>query len=174
VLARWDLRARRSIGRFILIGEHFAHPAQLPPGMPLRADYGYDGQFYYRLANNPFNFSHTAFGITVDRTYRFMRIGYPVITWLVSAGQRALIPYMLVAVNVAAPRHWRTSAPRSPGRAGGTPRGGCCYGPGTSAWSPAFPGTPRNRWPPPSCSPGCSRFAPAAPTWPPCCSPSAH
>jgi hypothetical protein len=102
VVARWDLWARRSIGRFILIGEHFAHPAQLPPGMPLRAAYGYDGQFYYRLANNPFNFSHTAYGITVDRSYRFMRIGYPVITWLVSAGQRALIPYMLVAVNVAA------------------------------------------------------------------------
>jgi hypothetical protein len=102
VVGRWDLWARRSIGRFILIGEHFAHTAQLPPGMPLRAAYGYDGQFYYRLANNPFNFSHTAYGITVDRTYRFMRIGYPVITWLASAGQRALIPYMLVAVNVAA------------------------------------------------------------------------
>jgi hypothetical protein len=31
-----------------------------------------------------------------------MRIGYPVITWQVSAGQRALVPWMLVAVNVAA------------------------------------------------------------------------
>jgi hypothetical protein len=102
MLGRWDMWSRRSISRFILIGQHFAHPAQLPPGMPLRAAYGYDGQFYYRLAVNPFNFSHTAYGITVDRVYRFMRVGYPVITWLASAGQRALIPYMLVAVNVAA------------------------------------------------------------------------
>jgi hypothetical protein len=70
--------------------------------MPLRAAYGYDGQFYYRLAINPLDFSHTAYGITVDQAYRFMRVGYPVITWLVSAGQRALVPYMLVAVNVAA------------------------------------------------------------------------
>lgn len=66
VLARWDLWARRSISRFILIGRIFAHPAQLPAGMPLRAQYGYDGQFYYRLAINPLNFSHTAYGITVD------------------------------------------------------------------------------------------------------------
>ncbi len=102
VVARWDLWSRRSIARFILIGQHFAHPAQLPPGMPLRAAYGYDGQFYYRLAINPVNFSHTAYGITVDQAYRFMRVGYPVITWLVSFGQRALVPYMLVAVNVAA------------------------------------------------------------------------
>ncbi len=70
--------------------------------MPLRKAYGYDGQFFYRLAINPFNFSHTAYGITVDRAYRFMRVGYPALTWLFSFGQRALVPYMLVAVNVAA------------------------------------------------------------------------
>lgn len=102
VLARWSLWARHSISRFILIGENFAHPAQLPPGMPLRKAYGYDGQFYYRLAINPVNFAHTAYGITMDQAYRFMRIGYPVITWLASAGQRALVPWMLVAVNAAA------------------------------------------------------------------------
>ena len=102
VLARWDIWSRRSITRFILIGQNFAHPAQLPPGMPLRVAYGYDGQFYYRLAINPLNFQHTAYGVTMDAAYRFMRIGYPVITWLVSFGQGSLVPYMLVAVNVAA------------------------------------------------------------------------
>ena len=102
VVARWDEWSRRTISRFILIGQLFAHPAQLPAGMPLRAQYGYDGQFYYRLAINPLNFSHTAYGVTVDAAYRFMRIGYPMITWLVSFGQRSLVPYMLVAVNVAA------------------------------------------------------------------------
>ena len=102
VLARWALWSRRSFGRFILIGENFAHPAQLPAGMPLRAAYGYDGQFYYRLAINPFNFSHTAYGITVDQPYRFMRVGYPMLTWLFSAGQGMLVPVMLVVVNVVA------------------------------------------------------------------------
>ncbi|MGD0246781.1 MAG: hypothetical protein ABSB59_41520 [Streptosporangiaceae bacterium] len=102
VLARWALWSRRSFGRFILIGENFAHPAQLPAGLPLRAAYGYDGQFYYRLAINPFNFSHTAYGITVDQPYRFMRVGYPMLTWLFSAGQGMLVPVMLVVVNVVA------------------------------------------------------------------------
>jgi hypothetical protein len=102
VAARWEMWSRRSISRFILIGQNFAHPAQLPPGMPLRAKSGYDGQFYYRLAINPLNFHQTAYGITVDQAYRFMRIGYPMITWLVSFGQRSLVPWMLVAVNLAA------------------------------------------------------------------------
>jgi hypothetical protein len=102
VVARWEMWSRRSISRFILIGQDFAHPAQLPAGMPLRAATGYDGQFYYRLAINPLNFHQTAYGITIDAAYRFMRIGYPAVTWFASFGQSSLVPYMLVAVNVAA------------------------------------------------------------------------
>ena len=101
-LARWQIWAKGSISRFILVGRHFATPAQLPHGMPLAATYGYDGQFFYRLALNPVNFSRTAYGITMDRPYRYMRIGYPALTWLASAGQHDLVPVMLVAVNIAA------------------------------------------------------------------------
>jgi hypothetical protein len=101
-LARWQTWAHGRIGRFILIGRHFAAPSQLPPGMPVAKTYGYDGQFFYRLALNPLNFHHTAYGITMDRPYRYMRIGYPVLTWLVSLGQHSLVPVMLVAVNIAA------------------------------------------------------------------------
>ena len=101
-LARWQTWAGGRISRFILVGRHFATPSQLPPGMPVAKTYGYDGQFFYRLAINPLNFGHTAYGITMDRPYRFMRIGYPAITWLVSAGQHSLVPVMLVAVNIAA------------------------------------------------------------------------
>jgi hypothetical protein len=101
-LARWQTWAGGRISRFILVGRHFATPSELPPGMPVAKTYGYDGQFFYRLALNPLNFHHTAYGITMDRPYRFMRIGYPVITWLVSAGQHSLVPVMLVAVNIAA------------------------------------------------------------------------
>jgi hypothetical protein len=101
-LARWQTWAQGSISRFILVGRHFATPAQLPHGMPVAPTYGYDGQFFYRLAINPLNFHHTAYGITMDRPYRYMRIGYPVLTWLVSAGQHFLVPVMLVVVNIAA------------------------------------------------------------------------
>ncbi len=101
-LARWQTWAKGSISAFILVGRHFSVPSQLPRGIPVQPTYGYDGQFFYRLALNPLNLSHTAYGITVDRPYRFMRIGYPFFTWLVSAGQHDLVPVMLVAVNVAA------------------------------------------------------------------------
>ena len=102
VLARLHTWAQGSIGRFILVGQHFAIPGQLPRGIPVTPAYGYDGQFFYRLALDPLNFRLTAYGITVDRPYRFMRIGYPALTWLVSLGQHGLVPVMLVAVNVAA------------------------------------------------------------------------
>ena len=101
-LARWQTWAHGSISRFILVGRHFAVVSQLPHGMPLVKTYGYDGQFFYRLALNPLNLHHTAYGITMDRPYRYMRIGYPALTWLVSFGQHNLVPVMLVVVNIAA------------------------------------------------------------------------
>ncbi len=101
-LARWQTWAHGHISRFILVGRHFATPSQLPHGMPVAKTYGYDGQFFYRLALNPLNFHHTAYGITMDRPYRYMRIGYPTLTWLVSAGQHSLVPVILVVVNIAA------------------------------------------------------------------------
>ena len=101
-LARWQTWARGNIGRFILVGRHFATPAQLPHGVPVAPTYGYDGQFFYRLALDPLNFHRTAYGIAMDRPYRYMRIGYPALTWLVSLGQHSLVPTMLVAVNIAA------------------------------------------------------------------------
>jgi hypothetical protein len=101
-LARWQTWAHGSISRFILVGRHFAVVSQLPHGMPLVKTYGYDGQFFYRLALNPLNLHHTAYGLTMDRPYRYMRIGYPALTWLVSLGQHNFVPVMLVVVNIAA------------------------------------------------------------------------
>ncbi|MGH3151531.1 MAG: AZOBR_p60025 family cell surface glycopolymer formation protein [Streptosporangiaceae bacterium] len=99
-LARWQIWAQGNIGRFIMVGRHFATPSQVPRGIPLMPIYGYDGQFFYRLALDPANLSRTAYGITMDRSYRYMRIGYPALTWLVSLGQHSLVPAALVAVNI--------------------------------------------------------------------------
>jgi hypothetical protein len=102
VFARWATWAKHNIGNFILVGEHFANPKQLPRGIPIQPTYGYDGQFFYRLALDPADLSRTAFGITVDHSYRFMRIGYPALTWLLSGGQHSLVPDVLVLVNILA------------------------------------------------------------------------
>jgi hypothetical protein len=105
VLARWQIWAKGHFALFMLLGSGrtgFTQVRQLPPGAmigdPNAA--GYDGQFYYRLALDPFNWSKTAFGITMDQTYRYTRVGYPLLAWLVSFGQHQLVPVVLVAINL--------------------------------------------------------------------------
>jgi hypothetical protein len=61
---------------------------------------GYDGQFYYRLAIDPFNWSHRAYGITMDHAYRYTRLGYPLLAWLASLGHARWLPAVLVLVNL--------------------------------------------------------------------------
>ena len=52
-------------------------------------------------AINPFNWHRTAYGITIDRPYRYTRIGYSVLAWLLSGGgHAAALPFILVLVNL--------------------------------------------------------------------------
>jgi hypothetical protein len=101
-LARWQIWAKGHLSLFIMAGHVYTHRAQLPRGLRLVPSDGYDGQFYYRLALDPFNWHTTAFGITMDQSYRYTRIGYPVVVWLLSLGQHQLVPVVLVAVNLLA------------------------------------------------------------------------
>ena len=102
VLARWQSWARGNIARFVLLGTTYSHARHLPAGMVIGDPHakGYDGQFYYRLAINPVNWHHTAYGITMDESYRYTRIGYPLLAWLGSFGQHQAVPVALVAVNL--------------------------------------------------------------------------
>jgi hypothetical protein len=86
---------------FVQAGDFFVNPVQAPPNLSiLRNSFGYDGQFYYRLAITPFTNERTAFGVTLDSPhYRQQRIGYPLITWLFSLGRPDLVPFTLVLVN---------------------------------------------------------------------------
>jgi hypothetical protein len=99
-LARWQIWAKGHLSLFIMAGHIYTHRAQLPRGLLLVPSAGYDGQFYYRLALDPFNWNKTAFGITMDQSYRYTRIGYPALAWLVSLGQHQLVPVALVAINL--------------------------------------------------------------------------
>jgi hypothetical protein len=101
-LARWQVWAKGHLSLFVMAGHVYTHRGQLPRGLLLVPSAGYDGQFYYRLALDPFNWSPTASGITMDQPYRYTRIGYPVLTWLVSLGQHQLVTVALVAVNLLA------------------------------------------------------------------------
>jgi hypothetical protein len=101
-LARWQIWAKGHLSLFIMAGHVYTHRAQLPRGLPLVPSAGYDGQFYYRLALDPANWKATAFGITMDQSYRYTRIGYPALAWLLSLGQHQLVPVVLVLINLLA------------------------------------------------------------------------
>jgi hypothetical protein len=101
-LARWQIWANGHLSLFIMAGHVYTHRAQLPHGLRLVPSAGYDGQFYYRLALDPANWHATAFGITMDQSYRYTRIGYPALAWIFSLGQHQLVPVVLVVLNLFA------------------------------------------------------------------------
>ncbi|MGD0602013.1 MAG: hypothetical protein ABSA53_00250 [Streptosporangiaceae bacterium] len=85
-----------------MAGHVYTDRSQLPHGLLLVPSAGYDGQFYYRLALDPANWNATAFGITMDQSYRYTRIGYPALAWLLSLGQHQFVPVVLVVINLLA------------------------------------------------------------------------
>ena len=101
VLRWWDAAGQR-LGRFVVAGSTFAQPQCVPAGLPVVQGNGYDGQFYYRLALDPFDLSRAAFGIRLDSMSRIERMFYPFLAWVVSLGHHGAVPLALVVVNVVA------------------------------------------------------------------------
>ena len=103
VVLRWQVWARGHISKFIMSGSNnkYSHPTQMFPHISHVPSTGYDGQFYYRFAFNPFNWNPTAYGITVDHNYRYTRIGYSLVAYIISLGGHGrLLPTVLVVVNL--------------------------------------------------------------------------
>jgi hypothetical protein len=73
-----------------------------PPFEAVRAGIGptgYDGQFYYALARNPWK--RALAGVDAPAA-RHLRILYPAVSWLLSGGNARLLVWVLPAVNLAA------------------------------------------------------------------------
>jgi hypothetical protein len=102
VVLRWWDAAQRRLGNFVLAGSRYASAARVPRGLPVRTGNGYDGQFYYRLALDPFNLSRAAYGIRLDSMSRIERIGYPFLAWALAGGHHGAVPLTMVVVNVVA------------------------------------------------------------------------
>lgn len=84
---------------FVLPGTLFTHNAGLPRGVHNIPGTGYDGQFVYRLALDPFSTRRTAFGITLDRpAYRQQRILLPLLAWVIH--RAFLLPPTLVLILI--------------------------------------------------------------------------
>jgi hypothetical protein len=90
---------------FIHMGQRFAFASGSRPLITRDPHYryavktdGYDGQFSYYIALAPIEAR-----LHLDRVnYRYTRILYPMLARTVSIGQAALIPYMLIAINMLA------------------------------------------------------------------------
>lgn len=79
----------------IRLDPRYAPPANQDPG---RAGEGYDGQFYYYLALDPLN----ARFYMDSPGYRYLRPVYPAVARAAAFGQRTLVPWTLLLVNLAA------------------------------------------------------------------------
>jgi len=90
--------------RLVLAGDEFTDPASAPKSLlvAIHAS-GYDGQFYYRLAEAPLSTKERVTGIRFDYpVYRAQRIGYPLLVRLFSAGKPRAIPWVMLLLNIAA------------------------------------------------------------------------
>jgi hypothetical protein len=86
--------------RLIQLG-YFLDPTLLTPCDRATSAPGYDGQFYFAIAHDPF-LTRAEATSALDDTLRYRRILYPLLAWVFSAGQPGALPYVLVIINVVA------------------------------------------------------------------------
>ena len=101
VAARLFRLAEGDIGYFVVAGTEFTDASS---GLPLSDGPGYDGQFFHRLASDPLNSDDRVAGTVLDSSWRAVRIGYPLLAWLVSgvgfSTSAALVVVNLIAITV--------------------------------------------------------------------------
>jgi hypothetical protein len=102
ILLNHSCKINKNITGFMVIGDHFKAPQfWTPQTLVHQGSVGYDGQFYYYIAHDPFILGQTYHHID-SPAYRYQRIIYPLTSWLLSLGQPKWIPYAMVAVNLFA------------------------------------------------------------------------
>jgi len=93
-----------SVAGFTVAGDRFVDPALTPDRLPVTQESGgYDSQFVYRLALEPWTQQRTDYGITLDNpAYRQQRIATPALAWAVGLLPGVSTALALLLVNVAA------------------------------------------------------------------------
>lgn len=104
LLTLWNLHPHYDITTFIVAGDAFVEAGETPGDVHVFADsHGYDGQFFYRLALDPFSRVASEHGVRLDNpSFRQQRIGYPLIVRALSMGQPGAVPWVMVLVNFVA------------------------------------------------------------------------
>jgi hypothetical protein len=88
----------------VVAGSEFVDRQNAPASLQVwQGSTGYDGQFFYRLALDPFSNQRSAFGVELDHpAYRQQRILYPLIAWALAFGDPDRIATSLLVVNYMA------------------------------------------------------------------------
>ncbi len=98
LLARYVVHHRGDLSVLVCVGPdqagHFPYERVTSP-----LGVGYDGQFFYALARNPWGPRHTGFDFPGVRQ---LRILYPATCWLLSGGHPVLLFWVMPAVNLLA------------------------------------------------------------------------
>ena len=93
----------RDISIFILAGDEKVdknlHPFDIKI---LERSTGYDGQYFYQLALDPFSTDENGYGIKSQYDIRKQRIFYPFVVFIASLGNPEMVPYMMVMINLIA------------------------------------------------------------------------
>jgi hypothetical protein len=89
---------------FVHAGDRYVDAATAPAELTVRRDsVGYDGQFVYRLALDPFTNRQTDHGISFDTAeYRQQRIGLPLLAFAVDRATPLSTLWSILLVNVTA------------------------------------------------------------------------
>jgi hypothetical protein len=90
--------------RLVDAGRVFTDPTLTPPSLTVDSEFGFDGLFYYRLANAPFSTDKFVEGVRFDLpALRAQRVLYPLLAWGASFGGRpGSVPWALLGVNLVA------------------------------------------------------------------------
>jgi hypothetical protein len=88
---------------FVHLGEQFLATSTksdvITPSLGAQSPIGYDGQYYYALAADPF---HARYYMPGSAGYVYSRVLYPATARAVSLGSVEAIPYALLAINLVA------------------------------------------------------------------------
>jgi hypothetical protein len=89
---------------FVVFGARFGDPSRVPASLSVYKNaWGFDGQHYSTLSLDPVTAQGEATGIRLDNPPdRQQRILYSLRVWLLSFGHAALVPGIMILVNLAA------------------------------------------------------------------------
>lgn len=98
------VRDHGRVSRLVHAAPPWSDAARAPGSLDVQpADKGFDGQFFYRLGVSPLSRDRLVAGVRFDLpALRNARWAYGALAWAVSGGDRDLVPWALLGVNLAA------------------------------------------------------------------------